>query len=44
MEGGRLLFWWFGLGFERVCHEMEILYIIKIKYIYVTNGNPYRAV
>lgn len=35
MEGRRLLFWWFGLTFERLCHEMEILYIIKIKYIYL---------
>lgn len=43
MEGRRLLFWWFGLAFERLCHEMGILYIIKIKHIYVTNGNPYRA-
>lgn len=44
MEGRRSLFWWFGLGFERVCLEMKILYIIKIKYMHITNGNPYRVI
>lgn len=26
VEGRRILFWWFGLAFERLCHEMEIVY------------------